>query len=218
MKETIKQSLSPLNILNIFQEEHRLCSPLDPEADPEVELSFNSTIDEWRSARDLIPWKPLSAFLNKEFNISPTAEEWKAVLVPPSKRTLKDVCELISKCATYQDIKPIKLLGQECLSSAVFLTLKKYLENRQVDVSNLRPSTLVVPYLENHFSEMIEQVNIIANGKRVFDKLELKQKKAGFLNYISLFDKDRYTFLTGNINTFRDLVFKIIEVNNQPPN
>ena len=33
------------------------------------------------------------------------------------------------------------------------------------------------------------------------------------MNYINIFDRDRYTFLTGDIITFRDLVSKIIEVN-----
>ena len=63
---------------------------------------------------------------------------------------------------------------------------------------------------------MVEQTTIVANGKRVFDKFDTKIKKPGFLNYINLFDKDRYEFLTGEIQTFRDLTLKIIEVNSQP--
>jgi hypothetical protein len=210
------QTLTPFDILNIFIEQHRLCSPLDPEADPSAELSFNSTIDDWRAANDLLPWKQLSEFLNQEFNISPTEEEWKNVLTPASTRTLKDLCELISKHSTHVDIKPKNLLGQECLSSAVFLTLRKYLERRQVNVSDLRPSSLLTPYLEKYFSEMVEQTTIVANGKKVFDKFETKIKKPGFLNYINIFDRDRYEFLTGDIKTFRDLTLKIIEVNRQP--
>lgn len=210
------QTLTPFDILNIFIEQHRLCSPLDPETDPSAELSFNSTIDDWRAANDLLPWKQLSEFLNQEFNISPTEDEWKSVLTPASTRTLKDLCEFISKHSTHVDIKPKKLLGQECLSSAVFLTLRKYLERRQVDVSDLRPSSLLTPYFEKYFSEMVEQTTILANGKKVFDKFDTKIKKPGFLNYINIFDRDRYEFLTGDIKTFKDLTLKIIEVNRQP--
>ena len=144
-----------------------------------------------------------------------TENEWESVLTPSSTRTLKDICELISKHSILKDIKPKKLLGQECLSSAVFLTLRKYLERRQVDISDLRPSSLLTPYFEKYFSEMLEQTTILANGKKVFDKFDKKIKKPGFLNYINIFDRDRYEFLTGDIKTFRDLTLKIIEVNKQ---
>ena len=63
---------------------------------------------------------------------------------------------------------------------------------------------------------MIEQTTIISNGKKVFEHFEMKIKKPGLLNHINIFDRDRYTFLTGDIITFRDLVSKIIEVNQQP--
>lgn len=208
--------MTPTDVLNIFIEQHRLCSPLDPEADPHAELCFNSTIDEWRDANDLLPWSQLSEFLNKEFQISPTADEWRSVLSPSDIRTLKDVCELISRYAQKKDILPKKVFGQECLSAAVFMTLKKYLSQRQVDVTEIRPSTLVAPYLEKYFSQMIEQTTIISNGKKVFEHFERKIKKSGLLHYINIFDRDRYTFLTGDIITFRDLVSKIIEVNQQP--
>jgi len=213
MEKTFKQIMTPTDVLNIFIEQHRLCSPLDPEADPYAELSFTSTIDEWRDANDLLAWRPLSEFLNKEFQIKATENKWKSVLTPSSTKTLKDVCELISKHSSKQDIRPLKLLGQECLSSAVFRTLIKYLSQRQVDVSEIKPSTSLTPYLEKYFSEMVEQTTIISNGKKVFEQFDTKRKKNGFFNYINIFDKDRYTFLTGDIKTFRDLTLKIIEVN-----
>jgi hypothetical protein len=216
MEQTIKQKITPTDVLSILIEQHRLCSPLDPEADPYAELSFASTIDDWRDANDLIPWRPLSEFLNKEFQIKATEDEWKSVLTPSSARTLQDVCMLISKHSLREDIRPVKLLGQECLSSAVFRTLIKYLSQRQVDVSEIRPSTPLTPYLEKYFSEMVEQTTIISNGKKVFEQFETKRKKTGFFNYINIFDKDRYTFLTGDIKTFRDLTLKIIEVNKRP--
>jgi hypothetical protein len=205
--------MTPLDILNIFKEQHRLCSPLDPEADPHAVLSFESTIEEWRDANDLIDWRPLSRVLNNEFNISVTDKEWDLVLTPSSDRTLNDVCQLIAKYSADQEIKPIKLLGQECLSSAVFRTLKKYLQRTGIDVSDLRPSTSITPFFEKHFSEMLGQTTIISKGNKLFDQFELQRKKKGFLNYINIFDKDRYTFLTGDIKTFRDLTLKIIEVN-----
>lgn len=213
MNQVINQALTPIDILSIFIEQHRLCSPLDPEADPGAELSFLTTIDEWRDANDLLPWQPLSVCLNEGFQIAATEAEWKSVLTPSHIKTLKDVCELISSHVSRQNILPKKLFGQECLSAAVFLTLMKYLEQRKIDVTDIRPSTPIVPFLEKYGAEMITQTTIISNGKKVFDQLDIKIKKTGFLNYINIFDKDRYTFLTGDIKTFKDLVLKIIAVN-----
>ncbi len=205
--------MTSLDILNILIEQHRLCSPLDFEADPSVELSFDSTIEEWRYANDLLDWYPLSTFLNKSFDLTISSQEWKSVLTPSSVKTLKGVCDLISKYSKQTEIQPLKLLGQECLSAAIFLTLKKYLQRREVDVSELKPSSLITPYFEKYFSAMIEQTTILATGGKVFDQLSVKRKKTGFLNYINIFDKNRYTFLTGEIKTFRDLTLKIIEIN-----
>lgn len=56
-------------ILQIFKEQHRLCSQLDPEADPHAEINSQTSIKEWRWANDLLGWKDLSHFLNQEFRI-----------------------------------------------------------------------------------------------------------------------------------------------------
>lgn len=60
---------------------------------------------------------------------------------------------------------------------------------------------------------MVEETTIISNGKKIFDQFVIKRKKTGFINFINIFDKDRYTFLIGDIKTFKDLTLKIIEVN-----
>jgi len=54
-------------LLEIFKEQHRLCSPLDIMADQTFELSRITLIYEWRDAQDLLPWDELADFLNQEF-------------------------------------------------------------------------------------------------------------------------------------------------------
>lgn len=205
--------LTPIDILDIFIEQHRLCSPIDPEADEFAVLGFETTIAEWRDADDLIAWRPLSEYFNKQFNIAVSQAEWEAVLTPSHKKTLRGVCELISAHAVIDDVKPIKLLGQECLSSAMFLTLKKYLKHQGVDVSDLRPSSSVTFYIDNYFSPILDQITIMSKGRTVFEKLELKREKRGLFNYFNIFNKDKYSILTGDIITFRDLTLKMIEAN-----
>lgn len=198
--------MTPTEVLNIFIEQHRLCSPLDFEADPYAELDFNSTIEEWSDANDLLGWRKLYPFLNDSFQIDVSEEDWRNALTPYSKKTLKDVCELISNHSKHKNIEPIKLLGKECISAAIFLTLKKYLERRNVDVSDLKPSSSIAPYLNKYFSEMVEQITIVSKGKKVFEQFEVSN--TGLLN---IFKKSE--LLTGEIKTFRDVSLKIIAVN-----
>jgi hypothetical protein len=151
--------ITPEEIFFIFKEEHRLCSPFDCEADPTVELTMDSTIREWRESMDLLPWKQLSRYLNEEFEINITENEWKTVFEPEKEMKLKGICELISKYAKIEIVRPIKSLGQECLSASLFKTIKRNLSKRGVDTSELKPSSLIEPYLKNHFGEFIEQIN-----------------------------------------------------------
>lgn len=210
--ETISQQLTPTDILNILIEQHRISSKLDFEADPDAILTFDSTINYWRNAGDLLPWKPLSEFLNESFGISITETKWEETLTPSRKRTLREVCKLIAENCEYQDIKPIKILGNECLSASVFLTLKKYLKHRNVDVSHIKPSSLIAPYLEKYYSEMLEQIGIISKGSKIFEEFDYKPtRKLKPLERLNIFDKSRYSFQTGEILTFRDLTMKIIE-------
>ena len=210
--ETLSQQLTPTDILNILIEQHRISSKLDFETDPDAILTFDSTINYWRSAGDLLPWKPLSEFLNECFGISVSESKWEQALTPSRNRTLRDVCELIAENCKYQDIKPIRILGNECLSASVFLTLKKYLRRRNVDVSNIQPSSLIAPYLKKYYWEMLEQIGIISKGRKIFEEFDYKPtRKLNLLERLNIFDKSRYSFQTGEILTFRDLTMKIIE-------
>lgn len=212
IKEVITQQFTPEDILNILVEQHRISSILDFEADPEAKLNFDSTVNDWRNAGNLLPWKPLSEFLNKCFGISVSENQWKKTLTPSRKRTLREVCELIAENCQYDDIKPRKIFGNNCLSASVFLTLKKYLMRRDVDVSKIQPSTLIAPYLDKYYSEMLEQIGIISKGKRIFEEFDYKPtRKLKFWEVFNVLDYSRYVFQTGEIKTFRDLTNKIIE-------
>lgn len=212
MKQILNQKLSSTDVLNIFIEKHILLSPFDPEADPYAELNSNSTIKDWRDANDLVEWKKLYPFYNQEFEINATYEEWEAVLVPESKKNLIGVCELIARHKNQRDIESIKLLGNECLEAGVFKRFKESLETGKVDITNIKPSSLLSDYLDKYLVEITSEVIFLTKGKKVIEKIEMKRKKKGFLNYINIFDKDRFSYSIPNINTFRELILKIIEV------
>jgi hypothetical protein len=137
---------------------------LDPEADASFDLKLTSTVDEWREARDLLTWDKLAKVYNQQYRIEIPLETWKAVFEPGDKRKVKDVCELISNHAKIELVKPIKILGQICLSSAIFKSIKKNLELRGIDTSSLSPSSKIEPVLKKNFGEFLGHINMSFTG------------------------------------------------------
>lgn len=201
-------------IFAIFKEQHRLCAPLDFMADPTFVLKRSSMIWEWRGAQDLMEWDDLSKFLNQEFRINVKQSVWKKALTPEDERTLGDLCDFISTVAKKEAILPIKRLGTECLSAAVFLTLKKNLKSKGVDVSQLRPSTPLAPFLHDNFSPLIEEITL--TGVKTFDslsygELQTERRYKYWIDKILPHIIYKRPINTGRIQTFRNLVECIIE-------
>jgi hypothetical protein len=201
-------------IFAILQEQHRLCAPLDCMADPAFNLQRSSMIWEWRAAQDLIEWYDLSQYLNQEFRIDIELNVWKKVLTPEDERTLGGLCDFISTVAEKEIVVPVKRLGKECLSAAVFLTLKKNLKSKGVDVSQLMPSTDLAPFLYENFSPLIEEITL--TGVKTFESLSYGElQSTSRLKY--WIDKIlphiiyKKPINTGKLKTFRDLVERIME-------
>ena len=123
---------------------------------------------------------------------------------------------LLSTIAEKKIIKPVKILGTECLTTAIFMTLRRNLKNKGVDVSNLKPSTKIEEFLDvnKNFSPLLEEVTL--TGLKTFDKLEYGklENERRFKYWIDkIFPNWIYkrSIKTGNIQTFRDLVERIVE-------
>ncbi|MDL2141139.1 hypothetical protein QQY79_01290 [Flavobacterium tructae] len=215
MNNTIRYTSS--EIFEIFKEQHRLCSSLDPETDESFVLKTNTEIRDWRRAGDLVKWDKLAEFLSREFRINETSEKWDSILNPEKKKTLGDLCDFLSTTAEKEIINPIKILGNECLSAATFIALKRNLKDKGVDVADLRPSTKIKDFLDvyENFSPLMEEVTL--TGVRVFDKLEYeKQKPQRRYKYwidqiLPIYVYKKSSVTTGEIETFRDLIQKIVE-------
>lgn len=199
---------SPSEVFEIFKEQHRLCSPLNPDADPSATITPEMTIHAWRLANDLLGWKKLSQFLNREFRLDIPAQEWYATLEPPKQRQLIEVCKLISKYAHKDNYEPKILFGHACLKGTVFLAIKRNLQKKGVNVSNLRPSSDLSDYLLSYFSPLIEEITL--TGTRPIEKIEVRRKKKVFWGTVNIFDTDRFEILTGEVKTFRDLIEQIV--------
>ncbi|MDC6367220.1 hypothetical protein [Flagellimonas amphidinii] len=218
MKNNQYSKYSPEEIFEIFKEQHRLASPLDPIADETFELTKETVIVDLQDAQDLLPWQEWTEWLNQCYGIEANRVEWKEVVKPTTEKTLWDVCLFISERAEKEEVKPIKLLGNECLSSAVFLTLKKNLKIKGANVDNLRPSTNISEYLDNNdnFSPLLEEATL--TGVRTFEeltygKLETERRFKYWIDKIIPNVIYKRPLKTGNLVTFGDLVNRIIENN-----
>jgi hypothetical protein len=203
---------SAIEIFEMFKEEHRLCSPLDPMADTTYELMPYSLVCEWRGARDYLEWAELSAYFNKRFRINASKSEWQTGFEPEDMKTVMDVCSMIANKAPRVIYPKRKLLGQECLTASVFLGLKRNLFRNGVDVFDMRPSSLVEPYLVKYFDPMMEEV--LLTGAKVFDELsysttQVMKPNPNWFERIFKPSKTVERIDAGSVKTFRDLVDRI---------
>jgi len=130
-----------------------------------------------------------------------------------------DVCDMISNKASRIAYPKRKLMGQECLSASVFLGFKKNLMRNGVNVFDMRPSSLVEPYLLKYFAPVMEE--ILLTGTRVFDELNysttrIKKPNPNWFEKLFWQWKKVERMDMGNVKTFRDLVNRICESERVP--
>jgi hypothetical protein len=155
--------LSTNDVLLAIRDWYRFSEALDPEAEPDVDLSFETTVHEWRCACDLVSADRLGAWLNQVFAITASLAEWQVVLEPDC--TLWDVCEFVSRQgAKRPSCAPLKLAGTECEYAGVFLALRSGLIQAGVPLAGASPSTQLAAITEHHFSQLITTVSILAPG------------------------------------------------------
>jgi hypothetical protein len=125
-------------VLSVLHDEHRQQCRYDSAADPDVSLSLETTVTEWREACDLIPTHELGRALNQTWGIACSDAEWWAVFEPADRRRIADVCELIARHAIRRLVRPARLLGSDCASAGAFLTIRSLLRQDGADVSRSR--------------------------------------------------------------------------------
>ena len=101
-REKVFDNPTPLHFLSAIRQQHREQCGCDDEADPTAKLNFDTTVSEWREACDLVGWRQLAGLLNEYWDLDIPLDEWKHVLEPAEKRTLRDVCELLATEARAQ--------------------------------------------------------------------------------------------------------------------
>lgn len=158
-------TMTPDDVLSVIRDSYRFSEELDPESEPGVDLTFASTVAEWRSACDLVSTRPLGRALNAWFGVKATDAEWREVLEPPQHATLKSVADLVaSKGAVRPVAPPARLAGGECKAAGYFLAMRSLLQEAGVEASRLQPSTSLASLSADTIFELTKVMGRLAPG------------------------------------------------------
>ena len=142
--------VTPEYVLAVERDLHRQACRFDYCCDGEIDLTLDSTIEDWRNAMDLLPARQLGRAMNEVWGIHISDRDWRAVLSPPRRKTLLDVAELISQHAVRPQLRPLAIAGTQCLPAAAFLAIKDSLAKAGADVSNVAPSTRLAEFARRY--------------------------------------------------------------------
>src|SRR5690348_416619 len=124
-------------------------SPGDFDAFALVPLSFDTSIRSWLGMFDAMTPRSFGRSLNETFGVQFSDESWSRVLTPVKQRTLGDVCDLLAQHARVTCVRPITLMGDTSASAGAFLAMRQILDRAGVDISDMRPSTELAPFLRS---------------------------------------------------------------------
>jgi hypothetical protein len=163
------------DILEILTSSYNLQAEFDPVVIKGMELSFQTTIFDWRDTCDLIEPKKLANIYYESFNLKTPISELEKLFLDEDKTTILDFCEYISEHAEKQNIEPLKLLGQNCQTASLFKALKQNLTEKGADTSSLKPSSEINPFFLKYGGILTDEVNRIAPG--TISQFEFKANK-----------------------------------------
>jgi hypothetical protein len=124
-------------ILQILTDFYNCQSQFDPEVYPDLEISYETTIDDWREACDLLEPRELAKFYHDLFKINTPIIDLEIILIHEKENTLKDFCDYISEHAPKEEIEPVISMGKTCHEAAIFKTLISKLKERGIKTDRI---------------------------------------------------------------------------------
>lgn len=159
---TIQENLSPSDVLAFWRDWYRFSAAIDSECE-DIDLSFQTRIEDWQWSCDLAEVKQLGKALNALFNLSVSTEVWCEVLQPNS--TLESLCQFVSaQGAKRRVIAPFKIAGIECLPAGAFCALRTAFLDAGIPVAGAKPSTPLDPLLHEHLGAVLLAASKLAPG------------------------------------------------------
>jgi hypothetical protein len=175
---------TPDHVLRVLVDAHRQQCQFDPAADPDIALTFDTTVADWRAACDLVGWRSLAHSMNDWWHIQRSDEEWRAVLEPASERRLRDVCEFIAEDATMPLLHASRLLGASCHSASAFKAILDALAAAGASVTGLRPSSSLDLFLRRYPQVFLDDISRLAPGALPPVKIRTPIYNAAILGFV----------------------------------
>jgi hypothetical protein len=141
---------TPDEVLAILIDQHRHQSQVDPEAEPDVVLTFDSSIADWRLACDLVGWRGLGRALNDEWGMSLGLAEWREVWEPPKERTLRTLCHTISREAEIEGLPDRGLMGCGSPDGRALRAVRAVLIRLGMPREEIRSATPITPLMSRY--------------------------------------------------------------------
>lgn len=161
----VRAPVTPDYVLSVLQDDHRQQCAFDPEADPYAQLSFASSIAEWRHACDLVSTDELGIALNEIWGIDVPADVWRVTLAPAGSRTLRDVCVLIASRAERTLLSPAGYLGGSCSAAGAFLAIRALLLRAGAPPSSIRPSAPIADAARTYPGLFLGRISRLSPGR-----------------------------------------------------
>jgi hypothetical protein len=157
--QTVATKYHPDEILQIIRANYKQQQQYDDIVLKDQELTFETTILDWRDICDLVGTSELWKYINYYFHLEVDKETWMNILEPEDEKTLGYFCNFIAIRAEKEIIRPINLFGNNCVTAAIFKSLKGRLKKRSIDVSGIRPSSQLEPLVKKYKGGLIEEIN-----------------------------------------------------------
>jgi hypothetical protein len=149
----------------VLRDSHRQQCAYDPEADSSAQLSFETTVAQWRDACDLLGTNGLAAALNETWEIAIPVHAWEAVLDPPKARTLREVCELIASRAPRTLVLHAGYFGASSRSAGAFLAIRSLLVRAGADPAAIRPPAPIADVARRYPLVFLGPISRLAPGR-----------------------------------------------------
>jgi hypothetical protein len=127
-------------------------------------LVRESSINELHKIYGTSDYWELGKALNQQFAIQVTKTEWMRILYPAREHRVGELCDFLAHRASGVTIVPLSLGGSTSASAGAFLAVRRTFEAVGANVSEIRPSSPLEPYLRNH-PQAIVLLNHIAPGR-----------------------------------------------------
>ncbi len=144
-----------------------------------VEVGFDTSVHDWFWLGDDLSriWVSNANRLNGLFEMDVSIREWKTILTPPRKKTVRDICEFVAERSTVVRIPQLSILGRQCRPASAFLTLKKMLGDTGADTSNLMPSSPLADFTETGLPKIY--LTLIRTAPELIKRIGLQYRSDG---------------------------------------